>query len=183
MREDVLAFGEDERLVGTVCLPDGPVASGAVGQILFNAGIVPRTGPHRLNVKLARRLAARGIASIRFDLSGLGDSGRAPGADSFETTAVRDLRQAMDTLACEAGTGRFCLFGFCSGGRHAYATAPLDARVAGIILYDTYAFPTPHSRLNRLWLRARHPMLRSTGTFWARRVRTRSRRRLIHRAS
>jgi len=155
MKERVIAFGTSGRLVGTLCLPDAPSAGGSgVGQILYNAGIVHRVGPHRINVRLARRLASRGIASLRFDLSGLGDSQRAPDTASFDDQAVRDLGEAMEALGRETGLHRFTLFGFCSGGRHAYATAPQDPRVAGVVIYDTYAFPTTRSRLIRYRLRA-----------------------------
>lgn len=155
MTERVLAFGEGGRLVGTACLPDPPAAPGRIGLVLFNAGIIHRIGPHRINVKLARRLAAKGIPSLRFDLSGLGDSGRAPGSLAFEEQAVRDLGESLDALAAASGVTRFALFGFCSGGRHAWAFAPRDARVAGVILYDTFAFHTPRSRLRRYGLRLR----------------------------
>lgn len=153
MIERVVTFGEDGRLVGTLCLPDGGCAP--VAQVLFNAGIVHRVGPHRINVRLARRLAARGIASLRFDLSGLGDSARAKESVAFERQAGLDLRDAMDALGEATGAARFALFGFCSGGRHAFAFAPGEPRVAGVVLYDTFAFHTRRSRLRRYVLRAK----------------------------
>jgi hypothetical protein len=41
---------------------------------MFNMGANHRIGPRRINVKLARVLAARGVSSLRFDLGGVGDS-------------------------------------------------------------------------------------------------------------
>lgn len=150
MIERSIVFGRNAALVGTTCIPRAETgeASG-IGLILFNAGVVHRIGPHRINVRLARRLARRGIPSIRFDLAGQGDSQRAPGDLPYEKQAVADIRAAMDALETGAGVRRFALFGFCSGGWHSYATASVDERVAGIFLYDTYFFPTWKTRVIR----------------------------------
>ena len=170
MIERSFAFGEGAGLVGTVCLPDASAAqAGGVGQVLFNAGMVHRVGPHRINVRLARALAARGIPSIRFDLAGQGDSARAPGPRSSEEQAVVDLSSAMDALAGAASVARFALFGFCSGGVHSYAAAQADPRIAGILLYDTYFYPTTWSRLNRYLLPIRETGLVSSLRRWMRR--------------
>ena len=159
MIERSIRFGAHGGLIGTLCLPDPAQhesrGAPAVGQILFNAGILHRVGPHRMNVRLARRLAAQGIPSLRFDLSGLGDSARAGADESYEKQAVIDLQAAMDALGKAAAVDRHALFGFCSGGRNSYAAATVDERVAGVVLYDTYAYPTPRSRLNRYRLLAR----------------------------
>ncbi len=54
--------------------------------VLVNAGMVAKSGPWRLYVEVARRLAHAGVATLRFDLGGIGDSRRehgrraAPGA-------------------------------------------------------------------------------------------------------
>lgn len=135
--------------------------------ILFNAGVVHRIGPHRINVRLARRLARHGVASIRFDLSGQGDSARAAGSLPYEQQAVADVRAAMDALAQLAGVRRFVLFGFCSGGNHSYHVAPIDGRVAGVILYDTYFYPTFRTRLNRFLVPVRKKGLLRTAANWA----------------
>lgn len=150
MIEQSFAFGDHDGLVGTICFPPIEMAPLAkVGVVLFNAGVIHRIGPHRLNVRLARRLAANGIPSIRFDLAGQGDSARSRGNRGFEEQAVSDLREAMDFLESVAKVSRFALFGFCSGGVHSYTTAAIDARVAGLLLYDTYIYPTLWSRINR----------------------------------
>jgi Alpha/beta hydrolase family len=170
MIEHSITFGASGGLVGTLCLP----ATGRIsplGQILFNAGILHRVGPHRLNVKLARRLAARGVASLRFDLSGLGDSARPGAENSFEKQAVIDIQAAMDELTRASGASRFALLGFCSGALHSCAVAAVDARVAGIVLYDGQAFATTQSRLRRMRL-----MLQRHG--WAQTVGRRLKRML-----
>ena len=154
MTEQPIAFGPEGGLVGTLCLPERRGAS-ALGFILFNAGVVHRVGPHRINVRFARRLAGRGLPSLRFDLSGLGDSQRPAGARPFEEQAIADLRAAMDCLQARAGATRFILFGFCSGAYQSYATALVDERVAGVVLFDAYQYPTLRARLNVYRLRLR----------------------------
>lgn len=148
MRETTLAFGPDNGLIGSVSLPvTPPEAYSRIGVLLFNAGIVHRVGPHRINVYIARELAARGFPSIRFDLAGHGDSARLTGAYSYEAQAVIDLRAAMDALAAAANVTRFIIFGYCSGGYHGYTTALEDERVAGLVIYDAFRYPTIKTHL------------------------------------
>jgi hypothetical protein len=123
--------------------------------ILFNAGVVSRTGPHRINVKLARRLAAEGMSTIRFDLHGMGDSRRPDGRLDYRRQVVADLQAAMDALQRHAGVSAFALLGFCSGALPSYWAAQADARVRHIILYDAFDLPTRRSRLRYLALRLR----------------------------
>ncbi len=139
MKESSLAFGWNSGLIGTITLPE--VVAGDIGVILLNAGTIHRVGPHRINVRLARRLAERGIASIRFDLAGHGDSARLTGDHSFQEQAVVDIRAAMDALAAVAGTERMAIFGICSGAYHGYAAALRDERVAGLLMFDAYRYP------------------------------------------
>jgi pimeloyl-ACP methyl ester carboxylesterase len=158
MIERSIVFGANSALLGTLTLPSEARASAAgVGFLLFNAGIVHRVGPHRINVRIARQLAARGIASIRFDLAGHGDSARPEGNRSFEEQAVVDLRSAMDALGAAAGLERFAIFGLCSGAFHGFATALADQRVAGILMMDAYRYPTLKTHVLHYWARLRQP--------------------------
>jgi pimeloyl-ACP methyl ester carboxylesterase len=158
MNERTILFGANHDLIGTVTLPAVAEGGGArLGFLLFNAGIVHRIGPHRINVRLARELAARGIASIRFDLAGHGDSGRPGGEVSFEDQAVIDIRAAMDALADAAKVPRFAIFGYCSGAYHGFATALADERVAAILMFDAYRYPTLRTHARRLVSRLREP--------------------------
>jgi pimeloyl-ACP methyl ester carboxylesterase len=153
MREITHTFGLDCGLIGTLTLPRGRPSR--MGLVLFNSGVVHRVGPHRINVKLARQLAERGVASIRFDLHGMGDSARANGALAYDAQVVCDLQDAMSLLEQHAGTQRFVLLGFCSGAQQSYLAAEKDHRVDTIVLYDAFAFHTMRSRLRFLWLRMR----------------------------
>jgi pimeloyl-ACP methyl ester carboxylesterase len=152
--ETIARFGADERLLGIVTLPPQR-REGAPACLFMNAGVVHRIGPHRMNVKLARALAGAGIASIRIDLSGMGDSPPAPGAVHSGEQTVRDLQDAMDHLQRTLGIQRFIVFGLCSGAVHAYWLAQRDERVVGVAMFDSYVYPTLKTHVLRRWRRLR----------------------------
>jgi pimeloyl-ACP methyl ester carboxylesterase len=152
--ETIARFGAGGRLLGIVTLPpqrrdDAPAC------LFLNAGVVHRIGPHRINVKIARALAEIGIASIRIDLSGLGDSAPAPGAVHSGEQTVLDLQDAMAHLEQTLGIRRFIVFGLCSGSVHAYWLAQKDERIVGVTMFDSYVFPTFKTHLLRRWSRLR----------------------------
>jgi hypothetical protein len=158
-------MGSDDQLVGIVSYPAawqpdaGLPAAAAPGSrpapacIILNAGVLHRVGPHRLHVVLARRIAAAGLASMRLDLGGIGDSIASSDAATFRESAVADTRVAMTALTHTLGAQRFILFGVCSGADNSLATALADDRVAGIVLVDPHTYPTLRSKLR--YLRAR----------------------------
>jgi hypothetical protein len=75
--ETPLRFGPGQRLFGMLCQPDGPISKTVV--IIGNGGRDPHYGAARHAVAFARRLARLGIASLRMDFSGLGESARLTG--------------------------------------------------------------------------------------------------------
>ncbi len=154
MTESPIVFGPASTLVGVLTLPAAPDPPPVVW-LLFNAGLVSRMGPHRLNVKLARALAAQGHVSLRFDLSGRGDSRGATSGADFEQQSVHDIRSAMDCLEHLCGARRFALFGICSGAVAAFATAQADPRVAAALLFDGHAYSSRWTLLVRRWKRFR----------------------------
>ena len=158
MLETTLAFGPNRDLVGTLTLPKASAnaAPAPFGMVLFNAGVVSRIGPHRINVKLARALAQHGIPTIRFDLHGMGDSLGADGKLSYQQQVVSDLQAAMDALQSASHVPHFALLGFCSGALPSYWTAQQDARVRHIILYDAFSLQTRRSRLRFVAVRLRN---------------------------
>ena len=156
MHEQTLIFGSDKHLVGTVTLPAQakPGHAGTMA-LLTNAGVIPRIGPHRLNVKLARRFAKLGIATLRFDLSGLGDSRRSSSQRSTVDQFTFDTRCAMDLAQAKFGAERFFAVGFCSGGDVAHVTALEDERLRAIVMWDSYVYPTHEAKLRGLLHRLR----------------------------
>jgi pimeloyl-ACP methyl ester carboxylesterase len=145
MNEICTQFGTERHLCGTLTLP-GATPPAPVGVLLFNAGVIHRIGPHRINVKLARHLASLGIASLRFDLSGQGDSRASSSPAPYREQAVADLRAAMDQFERMTGVQRFAVFGICSGADHGWACAQQDERLVGLFMLDGYAYPTRKTR-------------------------------------
>jgi pimeloyl-ACP methyl ester carboxylesterase len=150
--EHVARFGED--LVGIMTIP-AQMAPGAPACLLLNTGVMNRIGPHRLNVKIARGLAAVGVPSLRLDLSGLGDSPAAKTPLRADAQAVADLQAAMDHVQQTLGIDRFVVFGLCSGAVNGYRLALADPRVRGQMMFDGFVFPTYKTALLRRWIRLR----------------------------
>jgi hypothetical protein len=108
--------------------------------VFLNAGVVHRVGPNRMYVSAARRLAARGFVSVRFDQSGLGDSGSRRGATSVEQAIVLDTADVFSALQREYAVDRFVLAGLCSGAVSAFRGALADERVIGAVLLNPQGF-------------------------------------------
>ena len=116
MIERAITFGRSHTLVGIVNEPgENKGAETLPAVILVNAGLLNRSGPHRLYVTLARTLAERGFLSLRFDHSGLGDSDTRPDHLTYAAGVVSDTRLAMDYLEETYGVESFVLGGLCSG--------------------------------------------------------------------
>lgn len=162
MREKVLLVGEAPALVGIVTEPEGELDPSRPVLIVLNSGLVPRVGPYRATVKLTRRAAQAGFVAVRFDLSGVGDSDARRDHTSFEERWIADTRAVMDHLEKTRGATRFVLMGLCSGADNSFQTASRDARVAGVVLIDGYAYKTRgyHARYYAKRLRDPETVLR-----------------------
>ncbi len=156
MAEQTLILGAENHLVATLT-PAATTASGAPRcvAVLTNSGVIPRSGPHRMNVHLSRRFAEMGIPSIRFDMSGLGDSRRSSGTLPVIQQWVADTRSVMDTAQARFGCDRFFMVGFCSGAEVAHLVALEDKRMRAAVLWDLYAYPTLQSKLRTVMYRLR----------------------------
>jgi alpha-beta hydrolase superfamily lysophospholipase len=159
--ENTFIIGREHHLVATLTYAQAKDnAPPPFVLLLTNSGVIPRVGPHRINVHLARQFAALGVPSIRYDMSGLGDSLRASGTASMMEQWVADARDAMQFAQEQFACTRFVMIGFCSGAEVAYKTALQDERLAGAVLWDLYAYPTLQSRVRALIFRARRAVLR-----------------------
>lgn len=154
MIETPILFGAQSNLFGVITQPAGGPST-SLAFLTFNAGVIPRIGPHRLNVKLARALALEGETSLRFDLAGQGDSRSVHSQGDYMSQAMSDLRSAMDHLQHRHGIRRFALIGICSGAASGLAMAVADPRIVGVLMYDGYWYRSRWTRLVRHWKRLR----------------------------
>lgn len=109
--------------------------------LLLSPGIKGRVAPHRLYVKIARRLCNAGFMVLRFDFYGLGDAeGKVTEkllADVYGSVSmgryVGDSIAAMDWLQKEYQIEKFILSGLCGGAITGLFTGARDPRVAALI--------------------------------------------------
>jgi exosortase A-associated hydrolase 1 len=124
-----------EQLLGIAACPELPVDCGV---LIIVGGPQYRVGSHRQFLLLARRLAAEGYPSLRFDYRGMGDSGGA--MRDFEHVAD-DIGAAIDAFqrACPA-VKRVVLWGLCDAASAAllYVQAGGDPRVTGLVLLNPW---------------------------------------------
>ena len=135
--ESALAFGAaNEPLIGIVTTPASGSAATRNGVLIVVGGPQYRVGSHRQFTLLARALAARGLAAMRFDCSGMGDSGGE--ARNFEARD-EDIRAALDAFAgAVPGLSDVTLWGLCDAASAALLYAQRDARVARLVLLNPW---------------------------------------------
>jgi len=147
-------------LAGVLTEPAGPPAATAV---LLNVGAQRRIGPNRMWVECARRWAARGVATLRLDIAGVGDADN----DGAEWVDIQDfdvhvpefveqVQAALDALQERGLPARFIIGGVCSGAYWAFQESLRDDRVAALLLINPSALVrTPWLEASRQARRAR----------------------------
>jgi exosortase A-associated hydrolase 1 len=122
-----------QSLLGVLALPSKPAP---LGVVIVVGGPQYRVGSHRQFVLLARALAAEGVACLRFDYRGMGDSEGAP--IGFLDAQV-DIVAAIDAIHASVGSlERVVLWGLCDGATAAALAAASDPRVAGLALFNPW---------------------------------------------
>jgi pimeloyl-ACP methyl ester carboxylesterase len=140
MIEKAIVFGPDRSLVGVWTEPRDPMpGDGPPAVIIINSGIVHHAGIWRLHVRTARALAERGFSSLRFDLSGIGDSENPRDAISPDELARRDVDAAIHYARETRGIGRVVMMGLCSGAWDGLGAAIRNPSVAGVAAIDMIA--------------------------------------------
>lgn len=143
-------FGPGGRLAGVWTPPDPEAANArAPAIVLPNAYVTPHVGLFRLHVDLARHLAKLGFGSLRFDVSGIGDSVSHPETAPYAERVPRDLATALDFAKQISGAPELLIVGHCDGANHAFRAALNDERVTGLVLIDAFMKDTWRYHLGR----------------------------------
>jgi exosortase A-associated hydrolase 1/exosortase A-associated hydrolase 2 len=134
-REYPVSFRCDgDELIGVIHRGRPGVKRGVV--IIVAGGPQYRAGAHRQFVSLARRLAARGHAVLRFDLRGMGDSA---GEHRGFQHSDGDIRSAIDVLLVrESHLDSVVLLGECESASGILFYAFRDARAQGAVLVNPW---------------------------------------------
>jgi exosortase A-associated hydrolase 1 len=158
--EQALVFHcHGESLVGVLSIPESP-APRAV--LIVVGGPQYRAGSHRQFTLLARHLAGDGIASLRFDYRGMGDS--SGGARTFER-AGEDIGCAIERLlAAVPGLREVVIWGLCDAASAALFYAHRDSRVSGLVLLNPWV--RTEQGIARAQLRHYYGARLLQATFW-----------------
>jgi pimeloyl-ACP methyl ester carboxylesterase len=155
--EEQIVTVASRRLPGVITRPIG--ASARSGVIFLNNGVAPAVGPGRAWVEFARELGVDGVASLRFDFSGIGNgpntSRRLTGRDRMYTRArAAELLAAVDRLRAD-GVQDITVVGLCSGAHVAVRTAAYRGRVENIFAINLAVHYLPNIGvgpwIHRLW--------------------------------
>ncbi|HUK82459.1 MAG TPA: alpha/beta fold hydrolase [Verrucomicrobiae bacterium] len=139
METPVVFECKGQQIVGMLHLPEGRGRFPAA--LLLHGFTGTKVEAHRMYVKLSRALAEHGIASLRFDYRGSGDS-----AGNFEDMTIRsELADALSAIKLLAhhrrvNSRRLALIGLSMGGAVASQVAARErARVKSLVLWAPVA--------------------------------------------
>jgi pimeloyl-ACP methyl ester carboxylesterase len=158
VRDRAFKFGTDQILAGILTEPDASrLRRGAPVVVVSNVGLNHHVGPFRQWVDLSRRLAREGFMTLRFDVAGLGDSEPRKDRRSDLERAAFDMEEAIDFVVKKTGVERVVVISHCSGVDPAHTVARKDARVAGAVFIDGYAYRTWQFMIRRYTVRLLNP--------------------------
>lgn len=135
MEQPVTFLCSDNRLFGVVHKSAQP---GRQGVLIVVGGPQYRVGSHRQFILLARHLAENGIAVMRFDYRGMGDSEGEP--MSFDAID-KDINAAIDAFVDLCPQVKdVVIWGLCDAASAALFYAHQDKRVKGLVLLNPWVF-------------------------------------------
>ncbi len=148
-----------EELVGII---DAPAKASREGILIVVGGPQYRVGSHRQFTLLARSLAASGVAAMRFDHRGIGDS--TGDETSFEDIGP-DIAAALDAFvaACPEVTD-VTIWGLCDAASAACINAGSDARIKKLVLLNPWF--RADGGLSRGYLMDHYLGRLTSGKFW-----------------
>ena len=143
--EKVVQFSVNAKThYGILHVPSIDSPNNRIGVNILCPGTKHRVGPHRLNVKLARRLCSFGYYVFRFDPQGVGDS-EGELKEGLLSKAWSQIQRGLfveDTIIANgifaemAGVEKITLLGLCGGAVTAILTAEKDAKVDNVVAID-----------------------------------------------
>lgn len=136
----VIPNAAGQRLYGILHTPSNNAHPG-LAIVLLSPGIKGRVAPHRLYVKLARRLCGAGFRVLRFDFNGLSDADgeldEKMVVDVYAAVSVGryvdDTIAAMDWLQSQHRIDKFVLSGLCGGAITGLFAGARDQRVDALV--------------------------------------------------
>ncbi|MCW8886062.1 MAG: hydrolase 1, exosortase A system-associated [Motiliproteus sp.] len=140
MNEQPITFSCNDQLLTGIIHHAEPVENSTFacdkGILIIVGGPQYRVGSHRQFIQLARSLAKLGISSMRFDITGMGDStGLKKSFDQMD----EDIRCALDCFSeCCSQAREFVLWGLCDSASASLIYGCKDARVSDLILINPW---------------------------------------------
>ncbi|MGF7188905.1 alpha/beta fold hydrolase [Robbsia andropogonis] len=138
--EEPHCFGPNQALFGILCRPSHSPGN-PIAALLIHEGSSHHIGNGGAYVSLARRLARAGIASLRLDLSGMGDSLADIDRRHIHTDprCVEEAMAGMQFLA-DQGFQKAIVSGLCSGAYIGLHVSAKDPRIVGSVLVNLQKF-------------------------------------------
>ncbi|ASP35831.1 alpha/beta fold hydrolase [Labrenzia sp. VG12] len=137
LQEGLVRFGPQDMFFGAVTKPQDGAPKTAV--VILNSGYDHSIGWARMNVGFARALASQGVAVLRMDLAGIGESRYWPGQNRqvlYSDKQVDDVRAAIDFVKDNLDVETIVLSGRCSGAYLALLATAEDERVSAAFLIN-----------------------------------------------
>jgi alpha-beta hydrolase superfamily lysophospholipase len=169
--EEVCAIGHTHH----AAVRTSPARGDALATVVFlNSGSEPHIGPGRAWVEYARHLALRGIAAVRVDFPGWGETPGLAAGRPYDETSLDSTVELLRSLRAR-GEGPIVLAGLCAGAWVALK-AVLEEPAAGVVainpqLYFEQGDPVEallkDTRERRAPLRRREELGRRTGWWTA----------------
>jgi len=146
LRWTALRFGSAKHLFGVLTEPESGTRPDVPPVLLLTGGVTPRTAGNNSYITLAKRLAKKGHAVLRMDVSFIGESGTPTGApghdtDPFPPSILEDSRAGLEQIGgAVSPSTKVWIYGLCSGAYAAFHTASEGSRTKGAFLVNPERF-------------------------------------------